>query len=83
MFWILSPYNNDNNTIPLHTECKLKLHLNTYLLHNDICKAAASFGIILLSFVYFSEDMPDDGHMAETYSMIMCRWVFDNKYTVV
>jgi hypothetical protein len=27
--------------------------------------------------------MPDDGHMAETYSMIMCRWVFDNKCTVL
>jgi hypothetical protein len=49
------------------------LHLNTYPLHNDICKAAASFGIILLSIVHFCEDMPDDGHMAETYSMIMCR----------
>jgi len=72
MFCLLPPYNNDNNIIPLHTKCKLKLHLSTYPLHNDICKADASFGIILLSFVYFCEDMPDDSDMAETYSMIMC-----------
>ena len=26
----------------------------------------ASFGIILLSFVYFYDDVPDDGHVAET-----------------
>jgi len=43
---------------------------------HDICKADACFGVVLLSFVYFCEDMPDDGHMAETYSMIMCKLIF-------
>jgi hypothetical protein len=40
--------------------------------------------LVLFYFpLYFCDDTPDDGHMAETYSMIMCIWAFDNKYTVV
>jgi hypothetical protein len=35
------------------------------MLHNDACKEDASFGIILLSFVYIYDDMPDEGCMAE------------------
>ena len=44
-------------------------------MHNDIWQGDAFVGIILLSFVYFYEDMSDVGRMAETCSMIMWRRV--------
>ena len=45
---------------------KFQVCLNSYTLYNDTYKDEASFGIILLSFVYFYDDVPDDGHAAET-----------------
>jgi len=83
MFWILPPYNNDNNIIPLHTKCKLKLHWNPHSMHNDICTADVSFWyyftflcILLWRHAWWCR-------MVETYSMIMRIWVFDGKYAVV
>jgi hypothetical protein len=46
------------------------------MLNDDICKCEGSAGIVLFSFVYFREDMPDNGRTAETCSLIMRRRVF-------
>jgi len=46
------------------------------MLHDDICKCEGSACIVLLSFVYFREDMRGNGRTAETCSLIMRRRVF-------
>jgi hypothetical protein len=44
--------------------------LNSSTLHNDICKGDVWFDIILLTFVHFCEDLPDDCRMAEAFCTI-------------
>jgi hypothetical protein len=67
---------SNSNFIHFHTKHKLKLCLNSCKLHNDICKVEVSICIILISLAYFCEDIHDDGHRAETCSMIMWRQDF-------
>ena len=42
----------------------------------DICKVEGCFGILLLSFVYFCEDIPDDGRTTQACNMIVCEGEF-------
>ena len=36
----------NSDFVPLYTKSKLKLHSNSYTLHNDVCKREALFGVI-------------------------------------
>ena len=51
------------------------LCLNSYTLHNDICKGEASLGIILRCFIQFCDYMPDDCRTVETCSTTLRRRV--------
>jgi len=56
-----------------------KLCFSVYMYHKDICREKASFEIILLSFVRFRGEVPDNGRKAGTDSIIMWRRVLTNK----
>ena len=54
----------------------MNLHLSSSMLHDDICKCEGSAAIVLLSFVCYRQDIPDNGRAAETCSLIMRKRVF-------
>jgi hypothetical protein len=54
---------------------KLKLCLNRYYTLIMIF-VGGRLPLGLFYFIYFCEDMPDDGHLPKTCSVIMRRWVF-------